>query len=378
MSKSFADILKEEEQSNHIKLQAKLPSWASIEGLEIPSSINLEQCSSELAAKHKASLIAQKFPKHRIADLTGGLGVDSWAFSTVSEAVFHNEMNATLSAAAERNFARLGVNNVIFTQHSVGILNPDDWIRDLKSFSPDIIFLDPARRNATGKKVFLLEDCSPDFMSMRVFLQEICPRIVLKISPMADISMLISRIGRKLCEIHIVSIKGEVKELLCFIDNNEHEEPVITASEIDPEREFSFSFSISQEKKSIPIICNRVSEGDSLLELSPALLKAGCFNLLSERYGLKKLSRSTHLYSGILEEEMKRMFKLYRICRILPFNSEGMNVVRKEYSKAEVIAKDIPLNSEQLRTRLKIKPGGEVRIYGCRVGDEKMLIICNK
>ena len=59
----------------------------------------------------------------------------------------------------------------------------------LGDFRPDIIFMDPARRSADGSKVFLLEHCSPDVLSLRDELFSLSRYIMLKVSPMADIKV---------------------------------------------------------------------------------------------------------------------------------------------------------------------------------------------
>ena len=69
------------DEQRSAKLRAKLPHWAEVQAA-VPSQLSLEQCSSEAAALYKASL-AEQLTKGEgsIADLTGGLGVDSWALS---------------------------------------------------------------------------------------------------------------------------------------------------------------------------------------------------------------------------------------------------------------------------------------------------------
>ena len=78
--------------------------------------------------------------------------MDSWAFSEVAEEVLYNEMNPALAAAARHNFKALGVTN-IFIKNSEAT---SDSLKDIfGDFRPDVIFLDPARRDSAGKKVFL-------------------------------------------------------------------------------------------------------------------------------------------------------------------------------------------------------------------------------
>ena len=143
----------------------------------------MEQCSSSAAARYKAELAARLLQgadggglsgpaTGRIADLTGGLGVDAWAFSAAAEEVLYNEMDPVLCEAVQANFALLGVRNAVFRNAEV---RPGIIREILGGFRPDLIYLDPARRSATGRKVFLLEDCRPDLIGLQDELFSVCP-----------------------------------------------------------------------------------------------------------------------------------------------------------------------------------------------------------
>jgi len=150
----------------------------------------------------------------KIADLTGGLGVDCWAFSGVFGEVLYNEMDAKLAKAVEGNFEKLGVKNVVFRNREVV---PGNVAEILGDFRPDVIFLDPARRADNGRKVFRLADCQPDVLQLLPELFAACPRILMKVSPMADITQL-SRELPDLKAVWIVGAGGECKELLLVLE----------------------------------------------------------------------------------------------------------------------------------------------------------------
>ena len=226
------------------KIRTKLPEWYAEPGIIFPDRICAEQSSSSETASYKASVasriiretLADKYAdistesdeshsdviRGRIADLTGGLGVDSLAFSRVAKNVLYNEMNPERAAAAKHNFALLGAANIDVISHCVqprkGLA--DDFWDTLTTFRPDLIYMDPARRSITGNKVFLLEDCSPDVLTLLSDLFRISVNLLLKLSPMADISMLITRLREHqgyVHEIHVVAAVGECKELLLWV-----------------------------------------------------------------------------------------------------------------------------------------------------------------
>ena len=211
MSGGFSEMLRSLEAKERGKLDAKVPSWVGVE-IEVPRAVNFQQCSSEGTARYKAGLLPCG---GRVADLTGGLGVDGWAFSLRSSRVWFNERDAALLDAVRGNFGALGLENVEF--HGFDI-SPEasDWKESLAAFGPDAVYLDPARRDAAGRKVFLLEECSPDAVALMPFLLTVSPLVMVKVSPMADITMLRRRLEPYLAEIHVVGSGGECKELLCL------------------------------------------------------------------------------------------------------------------------------------------------------------------
>ena len=213
MKRSFADILQGLDSDRAQKVARKLPEWAAV-GAEIPSALALEQCSSSATAGYKAGLAAADVPPEAarmgtVLDLTGGLGVDSWAFSRVAERVVYFERKKELAEAAQRNFERLGAANIEVRCETV---TPETELPEA-----DLIYADPARRDAAGRKVFLLEDCTPDILTLLPMLLRKAPTVLLKLSPMADLAMLADRLGSALREIHVVELDGEVKELLCLL-----------------------------------------------------------------------------------------------------------------------------------------------------------------
>lgn len=432
------------------RLRKKLPEWVACTGLVYPSSLCAEQCSSSDTARYKASIVQRIFNEYvgtvasmvgdscrttgsatgkdgltiknqsvtstssvtgkagsatenkmvtepaevtigtrktgRIADLTGGLGVDSWAFSEVADKVLYNEMNPALAAAARHNFKALGVTN-IFIKNSEAT---SDSLKDIfGDFRPDVIFLDPARRDSAGKKVFLLEDCSPDVLKMLPELFGISRFVLLKLSPMADITMAVERLdrtyeeylektsgkgwnGQWVREVHVVASGGECKELLILLDREWSEGYSLTCREDGKTLTFKPE-EITKAKASYP----DSTFARIIFEPGKSLTKAGVFNAICERFGLVKLARFTHLYTiseplsdSELEQRtapLKDFGKVFYVKEILPLNKSSMKDVGKRYPHSEVSAKNIPMSSDELRTRLKVKSGDDAHIFGVRI-----------
>ena len=406
------------------RLRKKLPEWVARTELVYPSSLCAEQCSSSDTARYKALIVRRFLNEYvgtvasmvgdpcrttgsaaknkmvtepaevtigtrktgRIADLTGGLGVDSWAFSEVADKVLYNEMNPALAAAARHNFKALGVTN-IFIKNSEATL---DSLKDIfGDFKPDVIFLDPARRDSAGKKVFLLEDCSPDVLKILPELFGISRFVLLKLSPMADITMAVERLdrtyeeylekasgkgwnGQWVREVHVVASGGECKELLILLDGEWNEGYSLTCREDGKTLTFKPE-EITKAKASYP----DSTFARIIFEPGKSLTKAGVFNAICERFRLVKLARFTHLYTiseplsdSELEQRtapLKDFGKVFYVKEILPLNKASMKDVGKRYPHSEVSAKNIPMSSDELRTRLKVKSGDDAHIFGVRI-----------
>lgn len=361
MKKTFADILAKEADILDKKLASKLPEWASVEGLAVPTSLSLEQCSSTPAALYKAEIASEYGAV--IWDLTGGLGVDSWAFSRYFSLVHYNELDTALYSSVASNFERLGLKNVEMSCGDCEML--------AGSISGDVAYLDPARRSDTGKKVFLVGDCRPDVKKLLPSLLGNFRIVMVKLSPMADVSLLAREFEGHLKEIHIVGLGGECKELLCLLDPEVHGHYKVIVRDLDSGD--GFEFLSDEETASDPPL----GEDNFLVEPKAVLMKSGRFDLIASRFGIRHMDRSTHLYlSGHMLET--GLVKCFRIERVLDFGKKGFETVRKEFPYAEVTARNVPMSSEELRKRLGVLPGGEYHIFACTCGMERHLFVTRK
>jgi hypothetical protein len=162
----------------------------------------------------------------------------------------------------------------------------------LKDFQPDIVYMDPARRGEGGKKVFLIEDCTPDVLTLKDEIFQHTRHILLKLSPMADITMVCERLGRCCREVHVVAAGGECKELLVWMDREWDNEYMIHAVELHKDGGPGvFTFTVSEEKNA----AKAYTDGTAFLfEPGKSLMKAGAFNLISERFEISTKARTRY------------------------------------------------------------------------------------
>ena len=365
------------------KLKGKVQEWYDIPDLIFPARLSAEQCSSSATARYKAVLAERIVKDFRIADLTGGLGVDSWFYSMKASKVLYNEMQDVLCDAARHNFSILGADNIEVSNNAVGNGSSEVSPADILSgFRPDIVFMDPARRGAGGKKVFLIEECTPDVLTLKDEIFTICRHMLIKLSPMADISMVCDRLGHTCREVHVVAAGGECKELLIWMDREWDSEYSVHAVELPGDYPSSgpaeFSFRPSEEKAAAAGISDILGQA-YLFEPGKALMKAGAYNLISQRYGLSKLGRSTHYYTFVDEgmiPDLCGLGKVYGIMSCEPLDKRTMKAAGKAYPKAEVTARNIPMDTDTLRKKLGVTSGDDAHIFGLKSDRSGNLLLC--
>ena len=375
------------------KLKGKVQEWYENPSLIFPFKLSAEQCSSSATGRYKAEvaeMIASNEPIAKdtaagwsLADLTGGLGVDSWFFSQKAGKVVYNEMQTPLCDAARHNFKSLGANNITVVNSTI---TPGGCLDAILAVEPelDIIFIDPARRGEGGKKVFLIEDCTPDVLKIKEEIFEHCRNLLIKLSPMADISMVCDRLGRRCREVHVVATGGECKELLIWMDRDWDDDYKVIAVELHndgtrstlefyPEDEDNAGNDMSASPYGLPAMY--------IFEPGKSLMKSGCFNLIASRFALHKLGKSTHYYttdSAEQAETLRQYGKVFRILECHPLDKRSIKEIGKKYPKAEVTARNIPIDTDNLRKKLGITSGDDAHIFGLKSDAEGNLLIAAK
>ena len=342
---------------------SKLPSWAATEGVIFPVRLSMEQCSSEQTARYKASLVGGE----RLADLTGGFGIDCSYMSERFEKTTYIERNEELCRIATHNFALLEKNITVVNGNSEEILaslEPQDWI-----------FVDPARRSASGGKVVALSDCEPNVCQLEDLLLQKAKRVMVKCSPMLDISQALREL-HSVSEVHVVSVGNECKELLFILGGDMGDEPLIHTINFRGESTQVFAYTNAEEINSYCTCTASVSH--YLYEPNSSLMKAGCFRLPAARWGLLKLHRNTHLYTSdtLIKEFPGRVFEVKNVDG---FGKNELKRLSSELKKANIAVRNFPERPEALRKRLKLGDGGDTYLFATTLDDERRVIIqCEK
>ena len=340
--------------------QKKFP-FLKEDHLVFPPNLNLEQASSQSTAEYKGkNLIGKSF-----LDLTAGFGIDAYFLSQNFEEVTLVEQNSDLIKIVEHNWKVLNRKANFINQ------NLEEYIESLREPKTDtytkfdVIYLDPARRDQNNKKKFLLEDLSPNLLEIEEKLRSISDKTIVKLSPLIDISYLVSEL-KNINEIKIIAVRNEVKELVLIMENKEKKEKSkdtkITCVNLES-HEPEFSFVINEEKNA----SSEFSESSNFLYIpNNSILKAGAFNIISEKFGLKKLHPNTHFYTSEnkIENFPGRVLQVEKI--------DGKDL--KKNDQFNIISKNYPLKPEEIKKKYKLKDGGKNYLIFTQSINEKVIL----
>ncbi|EGV44876.2 class I SAM-dependent methyltransferase [Bizionia argentinensis JUB59] len=339
----------------------KLPTWFKTPLIYYPNKLNIEQTSSEITAKYKASIVFGA----TILDVTGGFGVDSFYFSKNFKQVVHCEINSDLSAIVSHNFKQLEVHNIQTVL--------DDGISYLINGKTnyDWVYIDPSRRHDSKGKVFFLSDCLPNVPKHLNSLFRHTNNILIKTSPLLDISSGIQEL-EAVKAIHIVALNNEVKELLWVLEKDYNGSIAIKTINLDKDNDQVFNFNLNEE--SLAQATYSLPQ-KFLYEPNAAILKSGAFNLLSKELKIDKLHQHTHLYTSMaLIGFPGRSFEIIEIA------AYSKKVFKKlGIPKANITTRNFPESVASIRKKLKIADGGETYIFFVtNIQNERIAIICKK
>lgn len=340
------------------KAKDKLPEWFATENIVYPSKVSVEQTSSEATASYKAALVSGR----KLADLTGGFGVDSYYFSKKVEKVFHLEHNPELSEIAAHNFKLLGADNI-----ECIAADSSEWLEEAGEF--DWLYIDPSRRNDVKGKVFLLKDCLPDVPgSLDVYFRH-TDKILIKTAPLLDIAAGIEAL-HVVKEIHIVAVENEVKELLWVLEKNCGKDAKIKTINLSKSGNQVFDFSVGKEVHPAYGAPSRY-----LYEANAAIMKAAGNDALAVAMGIGKIAPHSQLLTSA--EHLDFPGRRFEILDILPYSKTGMAVLKG--SRANVTTRNFPETVESIRKKWKITDGGDrYCFFTTDSANRKIVLLCAK
>ena len=347
------------------KVKAKIPLFFNTEDVLYPVQLSLEQSSSESTAKYKHTLCEG----NSLTDLTGGFGVDCCFMSEGFKHVTYVERQKELCELATHNFKVLGKNQIEVihseTEKYLSGMSRVDWI-----------FIDPARRSSSGKKVVLLSDCEPDVAALSNELLAKATKVMIKLSPMMDITAAIRELSTA-SEVHIISVDNECKEVLLILNQSAPQNIRIKAVNLLKNEKIQlFEFHLNEESSARVTYTQKIEK--YLYEPNASLMKSGAFKTVSQYFGIHKLHYNTNLYtsSELLLHFPGRIFETIKTWG----NSKAEHKELALYlPKANIATRNYPISVDELRKKLKIKEGGDTYLFACTLANEQKIIVeCRK
>ena len=341
------------------KAQHKLPEWLATGGLVFPPTLSMEQCSSEATARYKSSLLRGQ----RLVDLTGGAGVDTYYLSRSFAQTDYVEQDERLAQLARHNFLVLGASSI-----SIHATSAETFLPSLPQ-PVDAIYLDPARRDAQARRVFQLADSTPNVLELQNELLAKATTVLLKTAPLLDLQATLQAL-KNVSQVHVVAVRNEVKEVLYRLDREPADGPEITAINLQSLGEEPFSFLRSQEAHAEVTYAEPKTY---LYEPHAALMKAGAFKLIAQRFGLSKLHPNTHLYTS---DELMSDFpgRTFRCRAVVPYQKK---FVRKHVpdGRASITTRNFPDAVAIVRRKLGLDDGGNLYLFAVRLESEQLRIV---
>lgn len=366
----------------------KLPQWASCEGIVYPPHISMEQCSSQFTAQYKSEITQTLLApvvtvrarvsdsaesdtlvaKRAMVDLTGGFGVDfSYLARGFSQATYV-ERQRHLCDLAEHNMAALGLDQARIVC--------GDGVEYLSQMDPvDFIYLDPARRDEHGSRTYAIEDCTPNVLELRDLLLAKSRFTLVKLSPMLDWRKAVADFDGAVREVHIVATGNECKELLLVLGRPAHSDARDGVDGAGSHRRLAPHVFCVNDDQRIDYDSAAYTQGlrvggkplpeakNYLYEPNASIMKAGCFDLVEERFGVTQIGPSSHLF---VSEQQIADFpgRGFAIEAVGSMNKKDTKRLLNGMKQANIAVRNFPLTAPQLRKKLKLADGGTVYLFG--------------
>jgi 16S rRNA G966 N2-methylase RsmD len=360
--KDFLRLIADQWQARQ-KAKHKLSSWYAHENIILPPPLSVEQASSEITANYKAEVFSKVFGNEHCIDLTGGMGLDSWALSKYTKSVTYVEQREDLAQIAAYNFKVLEQKNIEVINE-----NSEDFIKTNRQAFINF-YIDPHRRDSEKNKVFKIEDCEPNLLIIKDILQN----YMVKFSPMLDIKLALEQL-QTIREVHVVSVENEVKELLFLSKNEVSKTKIICTNFLSDKSTQKFEFDyISEENTHISYLL----PSNYIYEPNASIMKAGAFKSIAQQLKIEKLAPNSHLYTSesLVVDFPGRSFHCEAVCK---FDKKEI-LSKLPTNKANISTRNFPMKPEEIKKKLGLHDGGEYYLFATEsLEKQKIVLICRK
>jgi hypothetical protein len=359
------DVLVAEQIHCYPRAVLKFPEWHQ-PGM-LYTRLALEQSSGELTARHKAHLL-HHLGGTSIADLTGGLGMDTLAFARHFTSVIYADPASQPLQLARHNHHIHGLNAITYLN-----LSAEEALSHLPEI--DWIYLDPSRRSPQ-ERVFRLTDSQPDVLHLLPRLLQKARGILLKLSPMYDLHQLINEIPF-ITQLQVVSVQGEVKEILAVISaegaqtaNSSPLQPQIRAVCLPGDYYVGARFDAAEHVQ----ILSDIPEPPFFLHIpDAAITKARLTDQWARQHQLARISPVNDYLISTHSEKLPGG-RTYRIDSWMPYKPREI-VRRMPDARVHIHRRDFHSTPEQLYKKLRFSMGDDAHLFFTSWGAHKQIVL---
>lgn len=335
------------------RAKSKLPSYYAVRAILPPRAY--EQSSSEQCAAQK------DLAGESVLDLTCGLGVDSIALSRKFKRVISCEQDSVLAAITKYNMQLLGIENVEVINCSA-----EEYLAQTTDHF-DWVFVDPDRRGAKDEKLVLLEECSPNIISLYQRITEVADKLCIKCSPLFDTAEAFRKFEN--CSVETVSLGGECKEVNIYINKKR---PTLIASAVGLGR-FEVEYDkLSEAEFSAPPTTLEHYRYLSLPDVSlvHSRLTAAAFAGRADIWSHNGVALS-------VEHPQHPLARTFEIAECHSFGSKELKRALKGKG-VEIIRRNCPLSTTEITRKYSLRSGAEAMWCFTRIANEFVAIRLSK
>jgi SAM-dependent methyltransferase len=324
------------------------------------TALSLEQSTGELIARHLAKRFKASWT---VADLGCGLGANTIFLAESVKKVIAVDLDEFKIECAKHNAAVYGVSDKIEFRVGDANLNINVGV--------DAFFLDPARDRDGQTKTRSLLNSSPNLLEILPKLFQVTKNVAVKISPAFDYEEL--ALLPEQPEIEIISEDNNCKVAMLWFGDFKINKRLATCFY----KEGAYVITGSGEEKT------KVSGLKKYLyEPNKAISKAHLVGELANQFSLAKIDyNSAYLTSdNLVINNFLGAMRRFKVIESGEFSVKKLQRALKtrKIGQTEIIVKNLKITADDLRSRLKLKEGGQYLIILLKIMDKNTYILVEK
>ena len=309
------------------KIQLKLPQHFTARC--VVTQKGFEQCTSEIIAEWKAL----NFPANKILSLTGGLGIDDWAWSKSGSTVLSLDPDESLNAVVRYNWTRLGIEATRLESTA------EMWLEANPDARFDLVYVDPDRRPQGARKSFQAEDYLPNVFDLIQVYGAVGKLWLIKLSPMTDPHWIFNHF-----ECHTEPKESSAKEI--------------------PDKSESDKNILGLRFSELRMDALSINAGPLLWEPSPAIFASSLHTTITQRFHLIAATPNPGFFHT--QREIPAAFG-----RCLLVQNEFHGSLRKigqqlknlQITQLNITPRSCGIATSEITKTLKIKDGGPLTLF---------------